>query len=104
MDPGRNAELRPSTAQELKATMVVGMEIEEASAKIRSRGVADEEEDYALPIYAARFPITQVIGAAEPCPRLVDGVAIPEGLKGFTAGRRLDEVMLESHRTTFGEG
>ncbi len=102
--PGRNAELRPSTAQEIKATMVVGMEIEEASAKIRSKGVGDEEEDYALPIYAARIPVTQVIGAPEPCPRLVDGVAFPEGLKGFTAGRHLDELMVESHRTTFGEG
>ena len=100
--PGRNAELRSSTAQEIKATMVVGMEIEEASAKIRSKGVGDEEEDYALPIYAARIPVTQVIGAPEPCPRLVDGVGFPEGLKGFTAGRRLDEVMVESHRTTFG--
>ncbi|MCW2235613.1 pyridoxamine 5'-phosphate oxidase family protein [Azospirillum canadense] len=99
--PGRNAELRPSTAQEIKATMVVGMEIAEASAKVRNKGVGDEEEDYALPIYAARIPVTQVIGTPEPCPRLVDGVAFPEGLKGFTAGRRLDEVMLESHRTTF---
>jgi nitroimidazol reductase NimA-like FMN-containing flavoprotein (pyridoxamine 5'-phosphate oxidase superfamily) len=101
--PGRNAELRPSTAQELKATTVIGMEIEQASGKIRSKGVADEEEDYALPIYAARFPVTQVIGAAEPCPRMPEGVPHPEGLAGFTPGRRLDELMLESYRTTYGE-
>lgn len=101
--PGRNAELRPSTAQELKATMVVGMEIEEASAKIRSKGIGDDEEDYALPIYAARFPVTQVIGAGEPCPRMPDGVPFPPGLAGFTPGRRFDDIMLESHRKTFGE-
>jgi nitroimidazol reductase NimA-like FMN-containing flavoprotein (pyridoxamine 5'-phosphate oxidase superfamily) len=101
--PGRNATLRPSTAQELKATMVIGMEIEDASGKIRSKGVGDEEEDYALPIYAARFPVTQVIGAAEPCPRLLPGVAFPPGLAGFTPGRRLDEVMTESYKTTYGD-
>ena len=42
---------------ELKATTVIGMTIDEASAKVRSKGVADEEEDYGLPIYAARFPV-----------------------------------------------
>jgi len=101
--PGRAAELRPITEQELKATMVVGMEIEEASAKVRSRGIGDDEADYALPIYAARFPVMQVIGADEPCPRLPAGVAVPPGLAGFTPGRRLDDIMLESHQATFGE-
>jgi len=102
--PGRNAELRPSTTQELKATMVIGMEIEQASAKIRNKGIGDEEEDYALPIYATRIPVTQVIGAGEPCPRMPEGVPFPPGLAGFAPGRRLDEIMLESHRKTFGEG
>ncbi|GGC32067.1 flavin-nucleotide-binding protein [Siccirubricoccus deserti] len=101
--PGRAAELRQSSAQELKATMLVGMQIEQASGKIRSKGVADEEEDYALPIYAARFPVRQVIGAAEPCPRMPEGVAYPPGLAGFIPDRRLDEVMLESFRTTYGD-
>jgi nitroimidazol reductase NimA-like FMN-containing flavoprotein (pyridoxamine 5'-phosphate oxidase superfamily) len=101
--PGRNAELRQSTAQELKATMVIGMEIEQASGKIRAKGVGDEEADYALPIYAARFPVHTVIGAAEPCPRMPQGVPFPPGLAGFTPGRRLDELMLESYRKTYGE-
>lgn len=99
--PERAASLRTSSVQELKATMVVGMEIEEASAKIRSKGVADEEEDYALPIYAARFPVQLVIGEVEPCPRMPAGVAQPEGLAGFTNGRRLDELMSENYRKTY---
>jgi nitroimidazol reductase NimA-like FMN-containing flavoprotein (pyridoxamine 5'-phosphate oxidase superfamily) len=99
--PERAASLRTSSAQELKATMVVGMEIEEASAKIRSKGVADEEEDYALPIYAARFPVQLVIGEAEPCPRMPVGVARPQGLAGFSNGRRLDELMTENYRKTY---
>ncbi len=98
--PGRAALLRPSTKQELKATMVIGMRIENASAKVRAKGVADNEEDYALPIFAARIPITQRIGEIEPCPRLLPGVELPEGLAGFTSGRRLDETLAESSRTS----
>ncbi len=95
--PDRAASLRPSTELELKATTVVGMTIEQAAAKVRSKGVGDEESDYALPIYAARFPVRVVIGEVEPCPRLLDGVARPPGLAGYTPGRRLDELMRENH-------
>ena len=76
------------------------MVIETASGKIRSKGVGDEEEDYALPIYAARFPVQMVIGEVEPCPRMPQGVARPAGLDGFTPGRRLDEIMQETRMTT----
>lgn len=99
--PGRAASLRTSTVQELKATTVIGMAIDQASAKVRSKGVADEEEDYGLPIYAARFPVRQVVGNAETCPRMPRGVERPEGLAGFTPGRRLDEVMSENYRKTY---
>jgi uncharacterized protein len=95
--PERAATLRRSTELELKATTVIGMTIEQASAKIRDKGVGDEEADYALPIYAARFPVSMVIGEVEPCPRLLQGVARPLGLAGFTPGRRLDEIMRENH-------
>jgi nitroimidazol reductase NimA-like FMN-containing flavoprotein (pyridoxamine 5'-phosphate oxidase superfamily) len=101
--PGRTAELRATTTQEAKATMVIAMEIEEASAKIRSHGFSDEGEDCNLPVYVARFPVTQTLGAAQPCLRMPADVALPAGLVGFTDGRRFDEVMLESHRKTFRE-
>jgi len=98
--PERAATLRPSTELELKATTVIGIAIEQASAKIRSKGVGDEEADYALPIYAARFPVSMVIGEVEPCPRLLDGVQRPAGLAGFTPGRRLDAIMRENQERT----
>ena len=81
--PDRTAGLRQSTAQEIKATSVIAMEIEEASAKIRAKGVGDDEEDYALPIYAERIPVRTVLGAPEPCPRLLDGVERPATLSGY---------------------
>jgi hypothetical protein len=100
--PERDATLRPSTVQELKATRLLGMRIEEASAKIRNKGVGDEEEDYALPIYAARIPVTQVVGDIEPCPRLLPGVERPAGLAGYRPGRRLDEAMTETAARVYG--
>jgi nitroimidazol reductase NimA-like FMN-containing flavoprotein (pyridoxamine 5'-phosphate oxidase superfamily) len=53
--PDRTASLRQSSAQEIKATSVIAMEIEEASAKIRSKGVADDDEDTNYPSMPSAF-------------------------------------------------
>jgi nitroimidazol reductase NimA-like FMN-containing flavoprotein (pyridoxamine 5'-phosphate oxidase superfamily) len=95
--PARTAGLRQSTSQEIKATSFLAMEIEEASAKIRTKGVADDEEDYALPIYAERIPVRTVLGAPEPCSRLLDGVSRPETLNGYCEGRLLEDALRDAH-------
>jgi uncharacterized protein len=95
--PDRTASLRQSTKQEIKASAVIAMEIEQASAKIRTKGVADDDEDYALPIYAERIPVRTVIGAPEPCPRLLDGVKRPQSLRVYSEGRLLGEALQEAH-------
>lgn len=77
LHPGRWQELRPVNAQELKGTTVVAMEIEEASAKVRTGPPKDDEEDYALGVWAGVLPIRMVTGAAEPDPRLKAGTAAP---------------------------
>ena len=99
--PGRTAELRPTTGQETKATAVIVMEIEKASAKIRAEGVVDDEEDYELPTYAERLPIRTVIGAPEPCPRVMPDVERPTTLELYREGRLLEEALLEAHRLTY---
>ena len=99
--PGRTATLRRSTTQEIKATRVIGMTIEQASAKVRAKGIGDEEEDYALPIYAERIPVRTVLGAPEPCARLMAGVERPEGLAAYREGRRLDDAVSEAYLSTF---
>ena len=99
--PARTAGLRQSSAQEIKATAVVAMPIERASAKIRAKGVADEDEDYVLPIYAERLPIHTVIGTPEPCPRLPQGVTRPQTLGGYHAGRLLEAPLLEAYGVTY---
>jgi hypothetical protein len=95
--PDRTAGLRQSTAQEIKATSVIAMDIEEASAKVRAKGVGDDEEDYALPIYAERIPVRTVLGAPEPCPRLLDGVERPATLGGYSEGRLLEDALRDAH-------
>jgi nitroimidazol reductase NimA-like FMN-containing flavoprotein (pyridoxamine 5'-phosphate oxidase superfamily) len=99
--PGRSRLLRANSAQELKATRVVGMTIERASAKIRAKGIGDDEEDYALPIYAERIPVRTVLGAPEPCARLLAGVERPSGISGYREGRPLEDALKEAHTTTF---
>ena len=78
--------------------------IDEASGKIRSTHVGDEEEDYALPVWTARIPVRQVLGEAELCPRSIPGLPVPAGMKGYIEGRSLDEVLLEAYHKTYPEG
>jgi hypothetical protein len=96
--PGRTATLRPVNPQELKATTVVRMRIDEASAKVRAKNVVDDEEDYDLPVWGGVIPVATVIGAEDPCPRLVAGVKRPANLAAYREGRRLDETFVEMQR------
>jgi nitroimidazol reductase NimA-like FMN-containing flavoprotein (pyridoxamine 5'-phosphate oxidase superfamily) len=91
--PGRSATLRPTHAQEFKATTVVGMTIEEASAKIRTGGPVDLDEDYALPIWAGVIPLRTVVDAPVADPRNLPGVVAPADIADYTPGARLDQVM-----------
>lgn len=81
--PGRWDEIRAPTTQELKATMVLAVPIEEASAKIRTGPPVDDEEDYALPVWAGVVPITQFAGTAVPDDRLPSGTALPDYIDHF---------------------
>ncbi len=81
--PGRYESLRPDHAQDLKATTVLGMEITEGSAKIRTGGPNDEEGDYALPIWAGVIPVSTEIGEPVPDPRNLEAVTIPDHVVNF---------------------
>jgi len=64
--PGRWAEARQPTPKELKATSVLALDLEEVSAKVRTGGPIDDEEDMPLPVWAGLIPLRQVAG--EPLP------------------------------------
>jgi nitroimidazol reductase NimA-like FMN-containing flavoprotein (pyridoxamine 5'-phosphate oxidase superfamily) len=74
--PGRWDEVRPPTPQELKGTSVLKVAIDEASAKIRTGGPVDDEEDYALPVWAGVLPIQLAAGTPIEDQRLASG-AVP---------------------------
>jgi nitroimidazol reductase NimA-like FMN-containing flavoprotein (pyridoxamine 5'-phosphate oxidase superfamily) len=101
--PGRTAQLRQSTTQEIKATAVITMEIEQASAKIRAKGVADDDEDYELPIYAERVPVRTVLGTPEACARLLPGVERPSNLASYRQGRTLEDAVTEAYHMAYPE-
>ncbi|MCP4304988.1 MAG: pyridoxamine 5'-phosphate oxidase family protein [bacterium] len=55
--PGRWADSRPMTEKEFIGTLVAALPIDEVSAKVRSGGPSDDEEDYDLPIWAGVIPL-----------------------------------------------
>lgn len=81
--PGRSEILRPNTAQELKATTILSLEINEASAKIRTGPPKDEGEDYSLPIWAGEIPVTMQVGRLIDDPRNIEGIAPPDHVTKF---------------------
>jgi nitroimidazol reductase NimA-like FMN-containing flavoprotein (pyridoxamine 5'-phosphate oxidase superfamily) len=84
--PGRWAEIREPTVQEMKATTILRLGLDEASAKIRTGNPGDDEADYALPVWAGVLPFTLVPGTPIPDPRLKPGTEVPEAIAGFRLG------------------
>ncbi|UWQ45060.1 pyridoxamine 5'-phosphate oxidase family protein [Leisingera aquaemixtae] len=84
--PGRWDALRPMTAQELKATALMRMPIEEGAAKIRAGAPKDDEEDYALPIWAGVVPMAMELKPPQPDPANLEGVAMPDHLSRIRIG------------------
>jgi len=72
--PGRWAELRDPLDKEVKMTGVIALLIESASAKVATGMTADEDEDYAIPVWAGVLPIESRLTSLEPDGRLIDGV------------------------------
>lgn len=83
LTPGRWDELRPVTAQELKATTVLGMELEEVACKVRDGGPDDDEADYDLPVWAGVVPIRSVVEAPQDDDRLAAGIDQPDYLRSI---------------------
>jgi nitroimidazol reductase NimA-like FMN-containing flavoprotein (pyridoxamine 5'-phosphate oxidase superfamily) len=55
--PGRGVDARGPSDAELRATRVVRLPIDEASAKVRTGGPVDDEDDMGLPIWAGHVPL-----------------------------------------------
>jgi hypothetical protein len=81
MCPGRWDDVRKPTAGEWKATMVLSFPVLEASAKLRTGGPIDDEEDYGMNVWAGVLPVKIQKQALVPDGRLKAGVDVPSYLK-----------------------
>jgi len=85
--PGRWDEVRAPNQQELKGTRVLAMSLDEASAKLRTGPPVDDEEDYALPVWAGEIPVRLQAAAPVADPRLGPGVPPTAAVRGWNPQR-----------------
>lgn len=83
---GRWEEIRGPSRKELNGTAVLKMAIDEASAKIRTGPPVDDEDDYALPVWAGVLPLSLVAGKPIPDERLPAEVPLPAYVKKYRKG------------------
>ena len=81
---GRWKDVRQPTESELKQTKVLAVPLEEVSAKVRTGEPHDDEEDYALPIWAGVLPLPVVPGAPIPDSRCLAGLEVPSYLRSYS--------------------
>jgi uncharacterized protein len=91
MAPGRSADARLPTDSELRATLVVRFPIDEGSAKTRSGGPKDDEDDLNRPIWAGQVPFDLVARPPVPEEGLPEGTVLPAYAAHYPARRRVPE-------------
>src|SRR5216683_7741355 len=81
--PRRWSEVRQPNEQELKATTVLRLPLQEASAKTRTGDPVDDEEDYALDMWAGVIPLKLSSGEPIADDRMKEGVSIPPSVSNY---------------------
>jgi nitroimidazol reductase NimA-like FMN-containing flavoprotein (pyridoxamine 5'-phosphate oxidase superfamily) len=81
--PGRWAEIRPPSAKELAATLVVALPLTEWSVKLSDGPPDDDAADAALPVWAGVVPVTERLGEPVPAPDLASGRPLPDYLRAW---------------------
>jgi uncharacterized protein len=81
---GRWDDVRQPNEQEMKATTVLALPLEEVSAKVRTGGPVDDEEDYALPVWAGVLPLETAVKPPVPDANRKNEPAIPDYLKNYS--------------------
>jgi len=78
MIPGRWKNVREPSEAELQQTTVLSLPIDEASAKIRTGPPLDDEEDYAMNVWAGVLPLRVVTEDPIADPRLPANIEVPD--------------------------
>jgi nitroimidazol reductase NimA-like FMN-containing flavoprotein (pyridoxamine 5'-phosphate oxidase superfamily) len=82
--PRRAEEIRSPSETDLRSTKVLSMEIEEASAKVRSGPPLDDDDDLDLPYWAGQLPLTLATGDPVPAPDLTRDLPVPEHVTSWS--------------------
>jgi nitroimidazol reductase NimA-like FMN-containing flavoprotein (pyridoxamine 5'-phosphate oxidase superfamily) len=82
--PGRWADVRWPNELELKATSVLKLPIDEASAKLRTGPPIDDDEDYELDVWAGILPLHTTTGEPFDDGRLTEKAMLPDNIKNYT--------------------
>jgi nitroimidazol reductase NimA-like FMN-containing flavoprotein (pyridoxamine 5'-phosphate oxidase superfamily) len=85
--PGRWQEVREPSEQELKATTVLSLPLAEVSAKVRTGPPIDDEEDYALNVWAGVLPFKFTASAPIPDPRLPASIETPAYVTNYSRAK-----------------
>jgi nitroimidazol reductase NimA-like FMN-containing flavoprotein (pyridoxamine 5'-phosphate oxidase superfamily) len=85
--PGRWGDARLPTEKELRAVGVLRLPLAEASAKIRTGGPLDDEEDYKLPVWAGTVDLRLVASSPQPDERLLPEVKCPSYINELSRAR-----------------
>ena len=81
--PGRLAEVRAPSQKELRATRAFWLPLDEASAKLRTGPPKDDEQDYALSVWAGELPLRLTPQAPVADPLLPAGIPLPAHVSGW---------------------
>lgn len=86
--PGRWADIRWPNDLEIKATSVLKLAIDEASAKVRAGGPKDDDEDYSMDVWAGVIPLAISNREPIPDPLMQNQTPVPEHVSEY--GRMKD--------------
>jgi nitroimidazol reductase NimA-like FMN-containing flavoprotein (pyridoxamine 5'-phosphate oxidase superfamily) len=81
--PKRWDDVRWPNVQELKATSVLRLPLEEVSAKIRTGPPIDDEEDYQVPCWAGELPLRLVPQKPIADPKLNPSTLLPQYVREY---------------------
>ena len=82
--PGRWPEIRHPSVQELRATAVLELPLDECSVKISDGGPDDPEEDIPIPVWAGVLPLSEAWGSPLPAADLAaEFSTVPDYIRGW---------------------
>jgi uncharacterized protein len=84
--PRRWDEARAPNDKELRATMVLQLDLTECSAKVRTGPPEDHDEDLGLDVWAGELPLELIVHPPRADPDLPPGIDTPSSVRGWTPG------------------